>query len=85
VPADYVTVSAKILKRLKELLERYNIKPGPMIRRALEDEAKRRAEPARGAEGRLKEVRKGLGGLILQRAAKVEKCLRQYSTTRTEN
>ncbi len=37
----YVTVSAKIPKRLKELLDRYGIKPGPIIRRALEEEVKK--------------------------------------------
>jgi predicted transcriptional regulator len=39
----YATVSAKIPKRLKELLEKYNIKPGPIIRKALEEEVRRRA------------------------------------------
>ena len=38
----YVTVSAKVPKRLKELLDKYNIKPGSIIRRALEEEVKRR-------------------------------------------
>ena len=38
----YVTVSAKIPRRLKELLDRYGIKPGPVIRRALEEEVRRR-------------------------------------------
>lgn len=37
----YVTVSAKIPKRLKELLDKYGIKPGPIIRRALEEEVKK--------------------------------------------
>ncbi len=37
-----VTVSAKIPRRLKELLDRYDIKPGPVIRRALEEEVRRR-------------------------------------------
>ncbi len=37
-----VTVSAKIPRRLKELLDRYGIKPGPVIRRALEEEVRRR-------------------------------------------
>ena len=37
----YVTVSAKIPRRLKELLDKYNIKPGPIIRRALEEEVRR--------------------------------------------
>ncbi|MEM2659690.1 MAG: hypothetical protein QXM05_08035, partial [Zestosphaera sp.] len=39
---SYVTVSAKIPKKLKELLSRYGIKPGPVIRRALEEEVKKR-------------------------------------------
>jgi polyhydroxyalkanoate synthesis regulator phasin len=37
----YVTVSAKIPRRLKELLDKYGIKPGPVIRRALEEEVKK--------------------------------------------
>jgi hypothetical protein len=36
VRMGYVTVSAKIPRRLKELLDKYGIKPGPVIRRALE-------------------------------------------------
>nr|WP_232216688.1 hypothetical protein [Desulfurococcus amylolyticus] len=39
---SYVTVSAKIPKRLKELMNKYGIKPGPVIRRALEEEVKKR-------------------------------------------
>jgi len=39
---SYVTVSAKIPRKLKELLDKYGIKPGLIIRRALEDEVKRR-------------------------------------------
>jgi len=39
---SYVTISAKIPGRLKEKLERYGIKPGPVIRRALEEEVRRR-------------------------------------------
>jgi polyhydroxyalkanoate synthesis regulator phasin len=42
VGVGYVTVSAKIPRRLKELLDRYGIKPGPIIRRALEEEVRRR-------------------------------------------
>jgi len=38
----YATVSAKIPRRLKELLDKYGIKPGPVIRRALEEEVKKR-------------------------------------------
>ncbi len=39
---SYVTVSAKVPRRLKELLDKYGIKPGPIIREALEREVKRR-------------------------------------------
>jgi len=42
VAVSYVTVSAKIPRRVKELLDRYGIKVGPVIRRALEEEVKRR-------------------------------------------
>jgi len=38
----YVTVSAKIPRRLKELLVKYGIKPSPIIRKALEEEVKKR-------------------------------------------
>jgi len=36
-----VTVSAKIPRRLKELLDKYGIKPGPIIRKALEEVRRR--------------------------------------------
>lgn len=39
---EYVTVSAKIPRKLKELLDKYGIKPGPIIRKALEEEVKKR-------------------------------------------
>ena len=38
----YVTVSAKVPRKLKELLDKYGIKPGPVIRRALEEEVRKR-------------------------------------------
>lgn len=38
----YVTVSAKIPRELKRLLERYGIRPGPIIREALEEAVRRR-------------------------------------------
>ena len=38
----YVTVSAKVPRRLKELLDKYGVKPGPVIRMALEEEVRRR-------------------------------------------
>ena len=33
----YVTVSAKIPRKLKELLDKYGVKPGPVVRKALEE------------------------------------------------
>jgi len=48
----YVTVSAKIPRRLKELLEKYGIKPGPVIRRALEEEVRRRILERAGKKAR---------------------------------
>ena len=39
---SYVTVSAKIPRRLKELMDRYGVKPGPVIREALEREVRMR-------------------------------------------
>jgi polyhydroxyalkanoate synthesis regulator phasin len=57
---SYVTVSAKIPRRLKELLDKYGIKPGPVIRRALEEEVKRRVllelEEARALSERLSHI-----------------------------
>ena len=58
---DYVTVSAKIPRRLKELLDRYGIKPGPIIRRALEEEVEKRIleeveERARELSGRISHI-----------------------------
>jgi len=38
---SYVTISAKIPRRLKELMDKYGIRPSPIIRRALEEEVKR--------------------------------------------
>ena len=37
----YVTVSAKIPRKLKELLDKYGIKPSIVIRRALEEEVRK--------------------------------------------
>lgn len=39
---EYVTVSAKIPRRLKELMDELGIKPGPVIRKAIEEEVRRR-------------------------------------------
>jgi len=52
---SYVTVSAKIPRRLKELLDRYGIKPGPIIRRALEEAVRRMLEGAEERARRLSE------------------------------
>jgi len=57
----YVSVSVVILRRLKELLDKYGIKPGPVIRRALEEEVKRRVlseleEEARALSERLSHI-----------------------------
>ena len=59
--ADYVTVSAKIPRRLKELLDLYGVKIGPVVRRALEEEVRRRAllkieERARELSGKLRHI-----------------------------
>ena len=37
----YITVSAKIPVELKEMLDKLGIKPGPVIRRDLEEEVRR--------------------------------------------
>jgi hypothetical protein len=37
----YVTVSVKIPKWLKELLDEYGIKPGSIVRKVLEEEVKK--------------------------------------------
>ena len=42
VMMDYVTVSIRIPRRLKEQLDKYGIKLGPIVRRALEEEVRRR-------------------------------------------
>ncbi len=55
---SYVTVSAKIPRRLKELLDKYGIKPGPIIRRALEEEVRRKILSE--IEARAKELSKKL-------------------------
>jgi len=38
---DYITVSVKVPRRLKELLDKYGIRPGPLVRQALEEEVRR--------------------------------------------
>ncbi|RLE59153.1 MAG: hypothetical protein DRJ35_06395 [Thermoprotei archaeon] len=39
--SNYVTISAKVPRRLKELMDKYGIKPGPVIREALEREVRK--------------------------------------------
>jgi hypothetical protein len=38
---DYITVSVKVPRRLKELLDKYGIRPGPLVRQALEEEVRK--------------------------------------------
>jgi Mg/Co/Ni transporter MgtE len=38
----YVTISVKIPRELKELMDKYGIKPSTVIRRALEEEVKKK-------------------------------------------
>ncbi|MEM2314622.1 MAG: hypothetical protein QXX94_07810 [Candidatus Bathyarchaeia archaeon] len=45
---EYVTVSAKVPRRLKEFLDRYNIKPDFIIGRALEEVKRRVLEELEG-------------------------------------
>lgn len=57
----YTTVSAKIPKELKDLMDKYGIKPGPIIREALEREVRRRVleeaeKRAKKLSGKLKEI-----------------------------
>ena len=54
IVAGYVTVSAKIPRKLKELLDKYGIKPGPVIRRALEEEVRKRL--LEGIEAKAREL-----------------------------
>jgi Mg/Co/Ni transporter MgtE len=61
VSVGYITVSAEIPRRLKKLLDRFGIKPGPVIRRALEKEVKKRVlseleEEARALSERLSHI-----------------------------
>ena len=52
----YVTVSAKIPRELKEFMDRFRIKPGPIIREALEREVRRKIlEEAEKRARRLRE------------------------------
>jgi len=59
---EYVTVSAKIPKELKELMSKYGIKPGPIIREAIEREVRRRIlEEAEEKVRKLSEKLKNIG------------------------
>jgi len=50
----YATVSAKIPRRLKELMDACGVEPGPVVRRALAEEVRRLA--LRGLEGMVEEA-----------------------------
>jgi len=45
---SYVTVSAKIPRKLKDLLDKYNVKPSLVIREALERGEEKDAQRDRG-------------------------------------
>lgn len=65
----YVTISAKVPRRLKELLDRYGIKPGPIIREALEGEIRRRI--LEEAEEKAKELSKRVGNVPDEEIARI--------------
>jgi Mg/Co/Ni transporter MgtE len=50
----YVTISVKIPRELKELMDKYGIRPSAVIRRALEEEVKKRI--LEEAENKAKEL-----------------------------
>jgi Mg/Co/Ni transporter MgtE len=50
----YVTISVKIPRELKELMDKYGIKPSSVIRRALEEEVKKKI--LEEAENKAKEL-----------------------------
>jgi Mg/Co/Ni transporter MgtE len=50
----YVTISVKIPRELKELMDKYGIKPSTVIRRALEEEVKKKI--LEEAENKTKEL-----------------------------
>jgi len=66
---EYVTVSAKIPRKLKKLLDEYNIKPGPIIRKALEEEVKKHVLDS--IEKRAKKLSKRLPGISDEEIAKI--------------
>jgi len=66
---EYVTVSAKIPRKLKKLLDEYNIKPGPIIRKALEEEVKKHVLDS--IEKRAKKLSKRLPEISDEEIAKI--------------
>ncbi len=65
----YVTVSAKVPRRLKELMDRFGIKPGPIIRRALEEEVVKRV--LREVEDDVKELSTSLSHISDEEIARL--------------
>ena len=55
---EYVVIAAKIPRKLKELMDRLGIKPGPLIRRAVDEEVRRRLLAL--LEGEARELSKSL-------------------------
>ena len=66
---DYVTVSAYVPRELKELLDKYGVKPGSVIRKALEKEVRRRI--LEEAERKAKELSKELAGIFNEEIARI--------------
>jgi len=66
---EYVTVSAKIPRKLKKLLDEYNIKPGPIIRKALKEEVKKHVLDS--IEKRAKKLSKRLPEISDEEIAKI--------------
>ncbi|HDO20125.1 MAG: hypothetical protein NDF56_07540 [archaeon GB-1845-036] len=65
----YVTVSAKIPSKLKQLLDKYGIKPSPIIRKALEEEVKRRMLDE--IEGKARELRRKVAHISDEEIVKI--------------
>jgi len=74
---EYVTVSAKIDKKLRKKLEELSIRPSEVIRRALEEEVKRKTK-----EMILKKIKKA--SPLLQRVSK-EEIVRAIRESRDEH
>lgn len=71
--SNYVTISAKIPRRLKELMDKYGIKPGPVIREALEREVRKAA--LKELEKKAKKLSKKLPPISDEDIAKI---IREY-------